>query len=119
MSRENVETVRRAYEAWEADDLDAFLAQLDPDVEWHPSIEPALEGNATTYKGHEGVRRGWAEYRGEAFGRLAARIEEIHDLGESVLVLGRFTVSGRSSQIELATELGELVTFRAGDRHRA
>lgn len=114
MSEENVDTVRRAYEAWEADDLDAFLAQLHPDVEWHPSIEPALEGDTTTYEGHEGARRGWAEYRGEAFGRLAAQVEEIRDLGESVLVLERFTVSGRTTEIELDTELGELITFRDG-----
>ena len=112
MSQENVGTVRRAYEAWEADDLDAFLAQLHPDVEWHPSIEPALEGNATVYKGHQGARLGWADYRGEAFGRLAAHVEEIRDLGESVLVLGRFSVSGRTTHIELDTELGELITFR-------
>jgi ketosteroid isomerase-like protein len=46
MSRENVEAVRRVYEAWEADDLDAFLAELHPDIEWHPSIEPALEGQS-------------------------------------------------------------------------
>jgi hypothetical protein len=40
MSQENVETVQRAVEAWNADDLDAFLAELDADVEWHPAIEP-------------------------------------------------------------------------------
>jgi ketosteroid isomerase-like protein len=114
MSQENVETVRRAHEAWEADDLDAFLAELHPDVEWHPSIEPALEGKATTYNGHEGARRAWAEYRGEVFGRLTAQVEEIRDLGASVLVLGRFTVTGRTTHIELDTELGELVTFRDG-----
>jgi ketosteroid isomerase-like protein len=49
MSQESVETVKRALEAWKADDLDAFLAELHPEVEWHPSIEPALEG---------GVRQG-------------------------------------------------------------
>jgi ketosteroid isomerase-like protein len=114
MSEENVETVRRAHEAWEADDLDAFLAELHPDVEWHPSIEPALEGKATTYNRHEGARRAWAEYRGEAFGRLTSQVEEIRDLGESVLLLGRFAVTGRTTRIELDTELGELVTFRDG-----
>ena len=35
MSQENVETVQRAVEAWNADDLDALLAELDADVEWH------------------------------------------------------------------------------------
>jgi ketosteroid isomerase-like protein len=45
---------------------------------------------------------------------IAAQIEDIRDLGESVLVLGRVAVSGRATQIELETELGELITFRDG-----
>jgi ketosteroid isomerase-like protein len=114
MSRENVETVRRALEAWNADDLHAFLAELHPEVEWHPSLEPALEGAATIYKGHQGARRAWAEYRGETFERLTPQVEEIRDLGESVLVLGRFVVSGRATHIEFGTEVGEVVTFRDG-----
>ena len=48
MSQENVEAVRRGYKSWNTNDLDAFLAGLDPEVEWHPSIEPALEGGETT-----------------------------------------------------------------------
>jgi ketosteroid isomerase-like protein len=115
MSQEHVETVRRAYAAWDADDLQAFLDELHPDVEWHPSIEPATEGRATIYKGHEGARRGWEEYRGEgAFGNLTAEIEEIRDLGESVLVLGRFSVTGRATNIEFDSELGQVLTFRDG-----
>ena len=59
MSQENVEAVRRAYEAWNADDLDAFLIELDPECEWHPSIEPALEGGETAFRGLDDVRKGW------------------------------------------------------------
>jgi ketosteroid isomerase-like protein len=114
MSQENVETVRRAWEAWNADDLDAFLAELHPDVEWHPSLEPAFEGKATTIKGHDGARRAWAEYRGEMFERLTIQVEEVRDLEESVLVLGRFTVTGRATHIGFDTEVGSLVTFRDG-----
>jgi ketosteroid isomerase-like protein len=114
MSQEHVETVKRALEAWNADDLDAFLAEVHPDVEWHPSLEPALEGEATTYKGHEGVRRAWAEYRGETFERLTPQIEEVRDLGETVLALGRFVVTGRATHIEFDTEAGQIATFRDG-----
>ena len=71
MSQENVESVQRAVEAWNADDLDAFLAELDADVEWHPAIEPGLEGKATTYRGHAGARQIWRQDRGEARERLA------------------------------------------------
>ena len=49
MSQENVEAVRRAVEAWNADDLDAFLAELDADVEWQPGgtggVSPKAEDN--------------------------------------------------------------------------
>ena len=114
MSQENVEAVWRGVQAWNTDDLDAALAELHPDVEWHPSLEPAFEGKATTFKGHDGARRAWAEYRGEMFERLTIQVEEVRDLGESVLLLGRFTVTGRATHIEFDTEVGQLITFRDG-----
>ena len=114
MSEENVETVQRAVEAWNADDLDAFLAELDADVEWHPSIEPGLEGKATIYRGHDGARRSWREYRGEAWESLKNRPQEIRDLGESVLLLGYMDITARATGIEFSQELGELIEFRAG-----
>jgi ketosteroid isomerase-like protein len=114
MSQENVEAVWRGVQAWNTDDLDAALAELHPDVEWHPSLEPAFEGKATTFKGHDGARRAWAEYHGEMFERLTIQVEEIRDLGESVLLLGRFTVTGRATHIEFDSEVGQLITFRDG-----
>jgi ketosteroid isomerase-like protein len=48
------------------------------------------------------------------FERLTIQVEEVRDLGESVLVLGRFTVTGRATNIEFDTEVGQLVTFRDG-----
>jgi hypothetical protein len=35
MSRENAEIVRAAFEAWMRGDLDAMLANADPDIEWY------------------------------------------------------------------------------------
>jgi ketosteroid isomerase-like protein len=119
MSQENVETVQRAVDAWNADDLDAFLAELDRDVEWHPSIEPGLEGTTTIYRGHDGARRAWREYRGEAWERLTRRDEEYRDLGESVLVLGQMDFTARTTGIEFSQELGELIEFREGKIARA
>src|SRR5215208_609433 len=87
MSEENVETVQRAIEAWNADDLDAFLAELDADLEWQPAIQPGLEGKATTYRGHDGAREIWRQDRGEAWERLTNRPDEFRDLGEEVFDL--------------------------------
>jgi ketosteroid isomerase-like protein len=114
MSQENVETVRRGVEAWNADDLDAYLADFDPEVEWHPSIEPALEGGETTYRGLDGARKAWDDYRGGAWERLTIRIQEIRDLGESVLVLGHIDLTARTTGIEFTEEVGSLMTFRGG-----
>jgi hypothetical protein len=63
MSQENVDTLQRAHQAWNADNLDAFLAEADPEVEWHTALEQALEGRASIYRGHDGVRQAWSEYR--------------------------------------------------------
>jgi ketosteroid isomerase-like protein len=114
MSPENVETARRAFEAWNADDLDAALALLDPEVEWHPSIEPALEGGETTYRGLDGMRKAWDDYRGGAWERLTVRIQEIRDLGESVLVLGHIDLTARATRIRFHEEVGLVMTFRGG-----
>ncbi len=112
MSQENVETLQRAREAWDADNLDAFLAEADPEVEWHTAIERALEGTESTYRGHDGMREVWEEYRGEAWGGFTSQVQEIRDLGESLLLLGHLEVSGRTTGIELGQEFGQLVTFR-------
>ena len=114
MSQENVEAVRRLMEAWNADDFDACLAELDPEVEWHPSIEPALEGGETTFRGLDGARKAWDDYRGGAWERLAIRIYEMRDLGESVLVLGHIDLTARTTGIEFTEEVGSLMTFRGG-----
>ena len=114
MSLENVEAAQRAVEAWNADDLEAFLAELDADVEYHPSIEPGLEGKAATYRGHDGVRKAWREYRGEAWERLTMRPQEFRDLGESVLVLDQADLTARTTGIEFSQEVGSLIELRGG-----
>src|SRR5687768_13204314 len=38
MSQENVEVIKRGADAWTRQDADAFLATLDPDVEWEDAM---------------------------------------------------------------------------------
>jgi hypothetical protein len=64
MSQENVELVRRAVDAFNRRDLDAFVALTDDDVEVIPR-SAALEGR-DHYHGHDGVRR-WLK---DLFGSL-------------------------------------------------
>ncbi len=114
MSQENVEIARRAFDAWNRDDLDAFLAELDPEVVWHTAIEGTAEGDDTMYRGHDGVRQIWKDYRGEVFSRIELWETELLDLGDSVLRLGRFRVIGRTSGVEIESELAQHLVMRNG-----
>src|SRR4029453_10175613 len=114
MWQENVEAVQRAVEAWNADDLDAFLAELDADAEWHPAMKPGLGGKAITYRGQDDARKIWRQDRGEAWERLTNLPQEFRDLGESVLALGHMALTARTTGIEFSQEVGEVFDFRAG-----
>jgi len=57
MSQENVESVYRAFDAFNRRDLDAYLEPLDPAVEFR-SLLIDMENS---YHGHEGIRRNWQE----------------------------------------------------------
>ena len=102
MSRENVELFHQAIDAFNRRDLDAFLALMDPGVEFTP-YERALEGLGP-YRGHEGVRIWW----GESFAvlpDLRAEIYEVRDLGDMTLVRGRLRGQGASSGASFEREM--------------
>ncbi len=114
MSQENVEIARRTFDAWNRDDLDAFLADLDPEVVWHTGIEGTAEGEDTVFRGHDGVRQVWNNHRGELFSRIEAWETELLDLGDSVLRLGRLRVVGQTSGVEIESEFAQHVVIRNG-----
>ncbi len=114
MSQENVEVIKRTVEAWNRDDFEAFIAFLDPEIEWYTAIERFFEGTQSVFRGHAGARAAWESYRGEDFERLDVRHDEFRDLGDSVLVLGQITIVGRSSQVELTSEIAQLFTVADG-----
>jgi ketosteroid isomerase-like protein len=58
---DNVELVRRSFEAMSAWDVEALLRLYDPDVEFIPLTGSRVEGGG--YRGHEGVRAYFAEAR--------------------------------------------------------
>ena len=56
MSQQNVDAFRRAVEANNRGDYDALLEEIDPDIEWRAVFQVKFGGQATTCRGHEGVR---------------------------------------------------------------
>ena len=112
----DVDTIRRLYEAWLADDYDAVFAIYDPEIVLNPDPESAWVGIDDTYVGHEGVRRYMAAVY-QAFDGYRPEVEELVDLGDGrVLTLaiehGRGRISGAPTE---ASRTAHLWTLR-GDK---
>jgi uncharacterized protein len=111
MSEENVEVARKVFDAGNRRDVEAMLAYTDPECELQSAIIGGAEGN--TYRGHQGLREWMAE--GEAaFEELRIEPEELRDLGDDALMIGRVHARGRESGVEFESAIAWLLTFRGG-----
>jgi uncharacterized protein len=110
VSRENVEVVRSLFEAWNAGDLDGVTAFLDPELEFIP-LRSQLD--QSPYRGPEGIRQ-FARDAEEEWEFVRVIPEEIRDLGDEVLVLGRFDARGRASGMDLSFPVAWIVRLRDG-----
>jgi uncharacterized protein len=117
MSRENVETFKRGADAYNRRDVEALLATVDREVEWHPLLPVLLGGEATVYRGHEGVRELVRELD-ESFPDLQGDPSEVRDLGEQVLAIGRLRGRGRESGAETETQIVWLAELKDGKAFR-
>ena len=111
MSQERVEAVRRFARAFNEGDVDAMVAELDPNVEWEEQPIPGLD---PVYHGHEGVRR-WAQAIMQELASLQVHIEGFSEAGDAVIVSTRVRGEGRSSGVEVQMHVYQVVTFR-GDK---
>jgi ketosteroid isomerase-like protein len=105
MSEENVDLVRRIYDAWDREQSARDF--ISPDVEY---VNPS-------YAVEPGVRRGRASFRvvRETYEDFRIAIERFVDAGgDEVLVLARYMASGRGSGVPLEGEHGYLWTVRDG-----
>jgi ketosteroid isomerase-like protein len=83
MSNENVDLIRRAYQAYASGDLATMLELVDPDLEW-TYLDPILEHPIpqVCHGRHEleQLLRSWADHG------LRADLEEVAGSGELVMV---------------------------------
>jgi ketosteroid isomerase-like protein len=113
MSQENVETFKRALEAYNRRDLDALLAELDPAVEWHAALEMLLGGEGTVYRGHEGVSE-LIRSTDEVFDEMHADVPEIRDLGDRIVAIGHLRIRGKRSGVESESPVGIVAELEEG-----
>ena len=113
MSQENVETFKRAIDAYNRGNIDAFLEGLDPEVGLHGALQTMFGGEATLYRGHEGVRQ-WVRDIDEALADIRLELPEIRDLGDRLVAIGRLRARGKASGAETETPFTFLVDFKDG-----
>jgi ketosteroid isomerase-like protein len=114
MSEENVESVRRVYEAVGRRDTETVLGHYDPEVEWDFSRGP-LAGliGPGIYRGHEGLRRWFRDYY-EAWETLEHNCDELIDAGEHVVAVAIDRGRGRASGVEVELHYAGVWTIRDG-----
>jgi ketosteroid isomerase-like protein len=108
MSKQNVEIAKRMVDAFNRRDVDVIVELATVDFEWFPAMPGIAAGSC--YRGREGIEtyladieETWEEYRSVA--------EELRDLGERVLVLGRLEGRGRGSGALVDAPQGTILDF--------
>jgi ketosteroid isomerase-like protein len=92
-SAHRVEVILRGIDAANRRDAEAFVACLDPDVEWEESGDP-FPGLRGVYRGRDQVRAWFEEAVGELWESSHTEVEEIIEASEERLLLGFVRIAG-------------------------
>lgn len=110
MSQENVEIVKRALDAFNRGDADAFAELTTPDLEWKTGLG-AVEGEI--FRGREGVETYFGRL-GSAWDEFRFLADEFRDLADVVLVLGHLEGRGRHGGVPVVSPVGAVWDLRDG-----
>jgi hypothetical protein len=109
VSEENLDLSRRAAEAFNARDLDAFLALQDEQVEGIP-LARDMDGD---YHGHAGTRRWWkAQF--DSFPDLTIEIVDMTDPGDFTVAALRMRGHGAGGSVPVDVTIWRVSRWREG-----
>jgi ketosteroid isomerase-like protein len=108
VTEETLELARAGYAAWSRGDLEGMLVTLDREVEFHTSgVFPDLE---PVYRGHEGMRRFWDDFR-KPWESLRIAIDHFRERGDQIVALYTFEAVGRDG-LSVHREAANVLTIR-------
>ena len=113
MSQDNVNALMRIVEAGSRGDVEALLAELHPEIEWHSAILVPMGGQTTVARGHSGVPRMFADFY-ETFSEIAVDFSDVRDLGDRVVAIGRMRTRGKESGAETESPWSYVADFKDG-----
>ena len=111
MSQENVEIVRRAWEASVRHDNEAVFALYDPEVELDLTATPGFD--TRVYRGVEGVKQWYGDWVG-TFDDYTGDVEEWIDAGDCVVAMVHLTARGKRSGALVDMRQAHVWTVRDG-----
>jgi ketosteroid isomerase-like protein len=110
VSEENVEIVRRTYEATNSGDYDTAESYLHPEIEFHTY---GRSPEAGVYRGKEAVRQ-YNLGLFQQFERIRFELEELVDAGDRVVVVTTQHALPKGGQQEMNVHVAEVWTIRDG-----
>ncbi len=114
MSEQNIDLVRRVYDGFGRGDLTAALEPMADDIEWHEA--GALWGGV--YRGGEAIVQNVFGPALEAIPDLAITPEQFMTSGDTVVVLHRYTGTGKATGKKLNLLGAGVWELRAGKIQR-
>lgn len=107
----NSELIRAGYEAWNRNDLDAWLEVLHPDVEFHTSgVWPDFD---PVYRGREGLADFWRRMH-EPWEKFRIDVDQIDEQGDCFVLTLRFRAEGVDSGVEVDMRFANAIRVRDG-----
>jgi ketosteroid isomerase-like protein len=109
MPRENVEMVRRAFEAFNRGDLDSAVADIAPDCEYIPS--GGIPDADDVYRGPEGYKR-FIRWLRDEFDDARVEAHEFIETDDQVVVSLTNRGRGRQSGVEVSWHVWQVWAIR-------
>jgi ketosteroid isomerase-like protein len=110
VAREDVQTLKNAYDALNRGEIARALDVLDPDAEWS---EHSDLPDAATYRGRDSIQSFLERYL-ESWEDFRQDTEDVIDSGDRVAVLLHLFARGRGSGIEVEARYAHVWTMRDG-----
>jgi ketosteroid isomerase-like protein len=107
VAREQIEIVKRSMDAWNRGDVDSMVAAAAPDSEYAISER---NPNSRLLHGREEIADYLRDWHDTIHG-LHYEIAELHDVGDTVVLLGTMTGRAGEDGPEITAELGFVLRF--------
>jgi ketosteroid isomerase-like protein len=111
VSGENVEIVRKGFEAFNQAGVDGILPLLHPDFE--VTTPPDLASEPDTYRGEEGVRR-WFDSFDEAMDGIRWDAHDFRQVGDRVVVEFTLRARGKTTGLDFGQDAVMVWKLRDG-----